>query len=154
MHIKIHFDSPPAFIDNQDRKKITFQIIRAGGGVVFNDKGEALFIFRRGKWDLPKGKLDDGETIEQCALREVEEETGLKGVILKDFIMTTYHTYVEDGKQVLKESHWYRMEAKGKQTLTPQAEEDITEIRWVKRADWSELMKNGFPMIKKLLKKA
>jgi 8-oxo-dGTP pyrophosphatase MutT (NUDIX family) len=153
MHIKIYLDKQPAFIANQDQKEVTFQIIRAAGGLVFNDKGEALFIFRRGKWDLPKGKLDEGESLEQCAVREVQEETGLKNVVLKEFIITTYHTYEEEGKQVLKESHWYRMEVKGKQELIPQTEEDITDIRWVKKEGWTGLMENSFPLIKKVLKK-
>lgn len=154
MHIKIYFDNTPAFITKQEQKEINFQIIRAAGGLVFNNKGEALFIFRRGKWDLPKGKLDEGESLEECAVREVEEETGLKGVVLKDFLITTYHTYTENGKQILKESHWYRMEVKGIQQLTPQTEEDITDIRWVKKEGWNELTKNSFALIKKVLKKA
>ena len=152
MHIKIYFDEQPAFIGNQTDKEVTFQIIRAAGGLVFNEKEEALLIFRRGKWDLPKGKLDEGESLHECAVREVEEETGLKNVKLLSFLTTTYHTYEEDGKQILKESHWYRMEVKGKQTLTPQTEEDITDIRWVAQKDWSALTKNSFPLIRKVLK--
>lgn len=154
MHIKIYFDRRPAFISDPAEQEFTFRIIRAAGGLVFNDKGEALFIFRRGKWDLPKGKLDEGESLEACAIREVEEETGLKNVVLKEFLLTTYHTYEEKGEQILKESHWYTMEVKGKQELKPQTEEDITGIRWVLQKDWPELMKNSFPLIKKVLKKA
>lgn len=153
MHIKIHFDDQPDFISNQQQTAITFQIIRAAGGLIFNEKGEALFIFRRGKWDLPKGKLDEDESLEECAVREVEEETGLKNIVLKKFLITTYHTYQEKGRQILKESHWYHMEVKGKQRLTPQTEEDITDIRWAKASEWPELMKNSFTLIKKVLKK-
>lgn len=154
MHIKIYFDKQPDFINNQEQESITFRIIRAAGGLVFNEKGEALFIFRKGKWDLPKGKLDENEPLEACAVREVEEETGLKNVLLKEFLITTYHTYTENGQQILKESHWYRMEVKGKQELKPQIEEEITEIRWVSQKDWSVLTNNSFPLIKKVLKKA
>src|SRR4249919_1544763 len=92
-------------------------IIKAGGGLVKNEKKEILFMFRRGKWDLPKGKLDPGESIEECAVREVVEETGLKKVELKHFLVTTYHTYTENGKHILKESHWYNMLSDSKQKM-------------------------------------
>src|SRR5215218_6550882 len=105
--------------------------IIAAGGIVENENGEILFQFRRGVWDLPKGKLDDGESLEECAVREVEEETGLKKVELEEFLLATYHTYHENGKQVLKESHWYKMRADGRQELTPQTSEDISEVKWV-----------------------
>lgn len=154
MHIKIYFDTEPNFINNLTQTEVNFQIIRAAGGLVFNEQEQALFIFRRGKWDLPKGKLDEGESLEECAVREVEEETGLKGVVLKNFLLTTYHTYRENGKQLLKESHWYRMEVTGKQELKPQTEEDITEIRWAKQDEWTELQKNSYPLIKKVLNRA
>jgi ADP-ribose pyrophosphatase YjhB (NUDIX family) len=102
----------------------------AAGGLVF-DHNQVLLIFRRGKWDLPKGKLDEGEHIEACAVREVEEETGLKGVQLIDRLMITYHTYHEKNKHVLKESHWFTMKADSRQPLQPQLEEDIAECKWV-----------------------
>ncbi len=111
--------------------------IIAGGGLIQNDSGEILLIFRRSVWDMPKGKLDKGETIEQCAVREVEEETGLQNVKLGEFIFTTYHDYWDkwSGKEVLKETHWYAMRIVGTQTGVPQTEEDIEEIRWVKPED-------------------
>jgi 8-oxo-dGTP pyrophosphatase MutT (NUDIX family) len=112
-----------------------FDIIIAAGGVVTNDKHELLLIFRRGKWDLPKGKLDNGETLEQCAVREVGEETGLRNIELHKKITTTYHTYTQFGKHILKESHWYRMQCHTEQKLVPQTEEDITEIKWVSNPD-------------------
>ncbi|HLK27495.1 MAG TPA: NUDIX domain-containing protein [Puia sp.] len=128
-----------------------FEIIKAAGGLVFNEKKEMLFIFRRGKWDLPKGKLDDGETLEQCAVREVEEETGLKNISLKKPIVTTYHTYNQDGKHILKESYWYEMHVEGSQKLIPQTIEDIHEVKWVKKKDVSEQIKNTFPSIKDVI---
>jgi len=127
-----------------------FDIIQAAGGLVFNDQNEALFIFRRGKWDLPKGKLDEGESLEECAVREVEEETGLRNITLKEFLLTTYHTYDQSGKHILKESYWYLMGV-NKQDTVPQTEEDITEIRWVNKSSWGELMENTFPSIKDVL---
>ena len=112
-----------------------FSIVTAAGGLVLNATKDILMIFRRGKWDLPKGKLDEGETIEQCALREVQEETGLSDIILGEKITTTYHTYTEFGKHILKESHWYKMKCNTEQKLVPQTEEDITDIKWIKQAE-------------------
>ena len=126
-------------------KKFTF--IQAAGGLVFNEKKEILIIFRRGKWDLPKGKLDKGETLEDCAVREVEEETGLLNVKLASPLTITYHTYHEGTKFILKESHWYLMNAGGDQKLIPQTTEDIHEIKWVKAKDLSLYMKDAFPSV-------
>jgi ADP-ribose pyrophosphatase YjhB (NUDIX family) len=128
-----------------------FTVITAAGGLAINEKGEMLFIFRRGKWDLPKGKLDKGESLRQCAVREVEEETGLKNILLKELITTTYHTYDENGKHILKESYWYEMHASGAQKLIPQTIEDIREAKWVKKKDIAGLMKSTFPSIKDVL---
>ena len=130
-----------------------FIIVKAAGGLVLNEQKEMLFIFRRGKWDLPKGKLDKGETLEQCAVREVEEETGLKNISLKKFILTTYHTYNENGKHLLKESYWYEMHVDGQQKLIPQIAEDIQEVKWVKKKDIGEPLKNTFPSIKDVVLK-
>ena len=130
-----------------------FIIVKAAGGLVLNEQKEMLFIFRRGKWDLPKGKLDKGETLEQCAVREVEEETGLRNISLKKFILTTYHTYNENGKHLLKESYWYEMHVDGQQKLIPQIAEDIQEVKWVKKKDIGEPLKNTFPSIKDVVLK-
>jgi 8-oxo-dGTP pyrophosphatase MutT (NUDIX family) len=124
-----------------------FTIIKAAGGLIKNEKDEVLFIFRRGKWDLPKGKLDKGETLEECAVREVGEETGVKNITLKKPLVTTYHTYNENGKHCLKESHWFNMQAKGKQTLVPQQEEQITKLEWVTENKFSKLIDNTFPSV-------
>lgn len=129
-----------------------FVLVQAAGGLVKNEQGELLLIFRRGKWDLPKGKLDEGETLEACALREVEEETGLRKVKLVAPLVVTWHTYHEGTKFILKESHWYAMEAPGSQPLTPQTEEDINEIRWVPAKELGEYLDNSFPSIREVLK--
>jgi mutator protein MutT len=142
---------------NQDLEKLKkvffkqFTTVTAAGGVVENEKGEVLLIFRRGKWDLPKGKLDKGETIEQCAVREVEEETGLKDIKLNKLITVTYHTYDEFGKHILKDSHWYSMKVNGQQKTTPQTEEQIEEIRWVKKKELKNYFENTFPSVKDVL---
>jgi 8-oxo-dGTP pyrophosphatase MutT (NUDIX family) len=124
-----------------------FVIIQAGGGLVDNGKGQYLFMFRRNKWDLPKGKLDPGETLEQCAVREVAEETGLTLVKLEAPLLVTWHTYDENGKHILKETHWYRMSTSADQPIVPQQEEQITELRWVAPEGMSALLKNTFPSI-------
>jgi 8-oxo-dGTP pyrophosphatase MutT (NUDIX family) len=128
-----------------------FLLVKAGGGLVRNAEGKYLFIFRRGVWDLPKGKLDPGETIEQCAVREVGEETGLLRVQLEAPLLVTYHTYDESGKHILKESHWFRMHAPDTAGLKPQQEEQITELRWVDAAETGVLLQNTFPSIRDVI---
>ncbi|MBW0178324.1 NUDIX domain-containing protein [Sediminibacterium sp.] len=134
-----------------DRKTII-----AAGGLVYNEKDELLMIFRRGKWDLPKGKLDDGETIEDCAIREVMEETGLTTVIRGNLIGITYHQYFDQWlkEEVIKESHWYRMEAPGNQKLIPQTEEDIEIIKWVSEKELDEYLENSYDNIVEIVRKA
>jgi len=129
-----------------------FTIFIAAGGLVENEKSDILLIFRRGKWDLPKGKLDKGEKLEECALREVEEETGLRNVKLTTPLTITYHTYYEGARFILKESHWFKMNVFGKQDLIPQTEEDIHDIRWVNPVELNEYMKNSFPSVIDVLK--
>lgn len=124
-----------------------FTIVQAAGGLVVNEHEEALLIFRRGKWDLPKGKLDPGEELGTCALREVEEETGLRNAKLGVPLMVTYHTYHEGSRFILKESHWFNMKCRGEQDLSPQQAEGITEIRWVKAADIPPYYPNTYPSV-------
>ena len=128
-----------------------FKLIQAAGGLVENEQKEVLMIFRKGKWDLPKGKLDRGESLEVCAVREVEEETGAKGVKLISPLLITYHTYHEGTKFILKESHWFKMKAKKNQHFTPQLEEDITEIKWVEEKSLQEILPKTFPLIKDVI---
>lgn len=140
--------------DLEKLKKAFFKLfipVTAAGGLVENDKGEFLLIHRRGKWDLPKGKLEKGESIEACALREVEEETGLQNIELKNLLTITYHTYDEYGKHILKDSHWYRMKVSGTQALVPQTEEDILEVKWVKKKDLAKYLPDSYPSIRDVL---
>lgn len=129
-----------------------FVIVEAAGGIVQNENKELLFIFRRGKWDLPKGKMEKKESAEECARREVEEETGVKGLVLKKKIGETYHTYDEFGKHILKISHWFWYSCKKDQQLIPQTDEDITETRWIKTKDIKEPMSNSYENIKAILR--
>ncbi len=128
-----------------------FTLVQAAGGLVINDNQEVLMIFRRGKWDLPKGKLDKNESIEQCAVREVEEETGLTDIELGEKIITTYHTYTQFGKHILKESHWYKMHGNADQKLVPQTEEDITEIKWINESDLKKYTSKTYQTIIEVL---
>lgn len=128
-----------------------FDIKVAGGGLVYNEKEEILMIFRMSKWDLPKGKLDSGETIEECALREVQEETGLKNIVLGKKLGITYHTYTERGTLILKESHWFAMKASGNEVLIPQTEEDILEVKWMDKDGLEECKKNSYVGIVEML---
>jgi 8-oxo-dGTP pyrophosphatase MutT (NUDIX family) len=130
-----------------------FTLVKAGGGLVMNNNSDVLLIYRRGKWDLPKGKQDKGETLEDCAVREVMEETGLKKLALENLLLITYHTYHEGTKFIMKESHWYAMKVNGDQKLVPQTEEDIVEIKWVKPSDLKNYYKNAFPSVIDVLEK-
>ncbi|UYQ94258.1 NUDIX domain-containing protein [Chitinophaga horti] len=135
----------PASLFNQVKAKYT--VLEAGGGLVTNPAGDVLMIFRRNKWDLPKGKWDDGETIEECALREVREETGLHSVTLGDKITETFHYYSHKGKRVLKHSHWYAMHFTGTELTVPQIEEDIMDIEWVKQENVDKYLKFSYQNI-------
>lgn len=128
------------------------KIIQAGGGLLLNEHQELLMIFRRGSWDLPKGKLDEGETMEACALREVEEETGVGHLELGGLVGITRHQYFDPyiKEDVIKETHWYAMNVKGRPALIPQTEEDITDISWVPLQEVSELLKNSFDTIREI----
>jgi len=128
-----------------------FTLIKAAGGFVLNEKKEVLMMFRRGKWDLPKGKMDKKETFEECAIRETEEETGLKNIKLISPLITTYHTYHEGSKYALKETKWFTMKVSGEQKLIPQATEQITKLEWVDKTDLKKYLQNSFPSVKDVL---
>ena len=130
--------------------KKNFKLIQAAGGVVRNAENSILFIFRNEKWDLPKGKLDPGESFEMAAIREVEEECGFNSLVLGDFIQTTYHIYEEKERQILKVSKWYEMFS-DETALTPQLEEGITELRWVSPDSKGEVLENTYPNIELLI---
>lgn len=129
-----------------------FLLVKAGGGLVRNEEGRFLFMLRRGVWDLPKGKLDEPETLEQCALREVAEETGLRSPVLEQPLLVTYHTYDESGHHVLKETHWYKMHVKTTAGMKPQAEEQITELRWVDAAGLKEVLAHTYPSVRDVIR--
>ena len=129
-----------------------FTPVKAAGGFVLNENKEVLMMFRRGKWDLPKGKMDKKETFEECAIRETKEETGLKNITIISPLITTYHTYHEGTRYILKETKWFSMKVKGEQKLVPQAEEQITKLEWVGKNKLENYMQNTFPSVKDVLK--
>lgn len=128
-----------------------FPEVHAAGGVVRNEDDNILMIFRRGKWDLPKGKLDDGESLEDCAIREVKEETGLSDIKLGKKLTESYHIFSRDGKQFLKVTHWYGMKADKSQTLTPQFEENILDVKWIDKRQMNICLLASYEAIKEVL---
>jgi 8-oxo-dGTP pyrophosphatase MutT (NUDIX family) len=124
-----------------------FHIIEAAGGLVVNNNKEMLFIFRRGKWDLPKGKMEAGETPEICAEREIEEETGVNQLQLIHKIIDTYHIYEERGLQILKKTYWYYFKTNFKGTPKPQIEEDISSISWIGKENLELPLSNTYDSI-------
>jgi len=133
------------FLDKMD-------IVIAGGGIVTNENDEVLLMFRRGMWDLPKGKIELNEKILEGAIREVEEETGVRVKSVDEKPITTYHAYRLKGKNCIKETSWFHMRAKdGQKHLTPQTEEDIEEVRWVKKEDLKDYKEIAYPLIWGLL---
>ncbi|WP_437921784.1 NUDIX hydrolase [Sphingobacterium sp. LRF_L2] len=131
-------------------QKVT--IIKAAGGIVKNGDGAYLFIHRLGKWDLPKGKVEDNEKMRDAALREVEEECGIRVNYLGEKFQTTYHTYVMRGKFVLKQTNWYEMGVNKCPKLIPQEEEDITDARWLSSEELGIVKENTYPMISQIVK--
>ncbi len=127
-----------------------FELIEAAGGIVFNESDEVLWIYRNGRWDLPKGKIEKNEDKETAAIREVEEECGITKVILNDFLMSTYHIYQYKEETVLKVTHWYKMFADRHQELTPQMKEGITKVVWIGSDSMNEALNDTYGNIRML----
>jgi hypothetical protein len=127
-----------------------FEIERAAGGLIKNDKKETLFIFRLNRWDLPKGKIEKGESKKEAAFREVEEECGLKDVNIEKKLPKTYHIFLRNGREILKITQWYLMKSSFSGTLVPQIEEDIVEVVFKNRRDTKKAMENTYGNIKLL----
>ncbi|MBN4052027.1 NUDIX domain-containing protein, partial [Cytophagaceae bacterium AH-315-L13] len=111
--------------------KTQFELIDAAGGIVKNSNGEILMIFRRGMWDLPKGKVEEEESIEEAAIREVKEECGIDSLEIIKALIPTFHTYEMNKQKYFKTTYWYEMRCDDELVLTPQVEEDITEVKWM-----------------------
>ena len=135
--------------------KKVFTVIEAGGGRVVDKQGRMLFIFRSGRWDLPKGWLEKGETLAQCAVREVSEECGLDIADLENDgeLITTYHIYPYKEGFALKVTHWFKMKYTGNGATKPQTEEDIAEVKWVGEAEMDEVIGNTYGTIRMVLER-
>jgi len=128
-----------------------FKRIEAAGGIVRNPKGDYLLIKRYGFWDLPKGKIEPGESREEAALREVNEETGLTDLTITKKLDSTFHIYTDrKGQEKLKETFWFEMMCNKEQQPVPQTEEDITEATWISPEELPTALENTFESLKGL----
>ena len=124
-----------------------FGIISAAGGLVLNQQKEILFIYRNGKWDLPKGKIEKNETIEHTAIREVEEECSIANLTIEKFLITTYHFFYQNNEKKLKETHWFLMHSNFIGELKPQFEEGITKVIFKNKEEIILALKNTYANI-------
>lgn len=124
--------------------------VLAGGGKVINPKGEVLFIFRNGKWDLPKGKAEKKEKIDETALREVEEETGVKGLQISKPLEITYHIFKRNGRNKIKITYWFEMTTSFNGKLEPEESEGITKVAWFNKEQIAKALDNSYANIKLL----
>ena len=150
IHRGVFLHQDPDAVLNCFKKKLT--LVQAAGGLIHTPDKSVLLIFRRGKWDLPKGKLDKGENLQACAVREVQEETGLNSVHAERPLCLTYHTYHEAGKHILKETHWFLMKSEKQQVFIPQTEEDIEKCEWVSIDKLAPYMENTHASILDVVK--
>lgn len=134
-----------------DEFSCMFRFIEAAGGLVLNKDGEFLIIYRYGKWDLPKGKLERNEKVDAAALREVSEETGITNIKLGDHLSETYHTYRIGNATVLKKTNWFFMHYDGNEPLVPQQSEDITIAKWMPKDKMGEVFNNTYDTIREVL---
>ena len=151
-------DGAKVILLDGDKEKIKkeidkgFRLIIAGGGVVYNSQKELLLIKRHGKWDLPKGKLEPNESIELCAIREVEEECNVYGLELGRLIDITYHFFKTKSGWKTKASYWYKMKSRDHEQAQPQKEEGIEKIKWVKTKSIDVEGINTFGSIREILR--
>jgi len=134
------------------KKKLPVTI--AAGGVVQNEEGKLLFIYRKKRWDLPKGRIDKGETLEGAAKREVKEETGVKKIKVGKLAGVTYHVFKRNNRYQLKETHWFFMKTSYKGVLTPEFKEDITKASWKNKSKTAKAIKKTYPNIEDLFDKS
>ena len=134
------------------KKKLPVTI--AAGGVVQHEEGKLLFIYRKKRWDLPKGRVDKGETLEGAAKREVKEETGVKKIKVGKLAGVTYHVFKRNNRYQLKETHWFFMKTSYKGVLTPEFKEDITKASWKNKSKTAKAIKKTYPNIEDLFDKS
>lgn len=147
--LNIYGDTPEKLFKQFARH---FNIIDAAGGIVINSRNDILFIYRHNKWDLPKGKINNGETPEEAAIREVSEECGIKSLKIIKFIAHTYHIYMlDDFNYALKKTWWFEMIADDKQPLKLQKEEDIVDAKWFPFTELNDALENTYPSLSLLI---
>lgn len=140
------------FISSRQKKELItylkgkFKVVKAAGGVVEKD-GKFLLIYRKKKWDLPKGKLDKGESLEECAMREVEEETGVK-VKIESEIEAVWHTYISNRKYIMKKTFWYAMSCKSDKKMAPQTQEGIKKVEWMDLGEVRKALHSSYRSIR------
>jgi 8-oxo-dGTP pyrophosphatase MutT (NUDIX family) len=158
--VSITFENPNReyFIIQLDNYSEVFQLffeefinVAAAGGVVQNQNDEILMIYRNSCWDLPKGKVEEGESIRLAAVREVEEECGLVGPEITDEISSTYHTYERDEKKYLKKTYWFAMSYEKEHALVPQIEEGITKAEWINKNNLQTYTVDTYGSIKSVI---
>lgn len=128
-----------------------FPNVIAGGGKVINEKGKVLFIFRNDKWDLPKGRIENNESIEEGAIREVEEETGVKDLTITKPLATTYHIFKRNRRYKIKITHWFEMSTTYEGELKPETLEGITKVKWLGKKKQAKALGNSYANIRELL---
>ncbi len=128
-----------------------FKVIDAAGGLVRNEKKQWLFIFRHDRWDLPKGKLEKNEAIADAAIREVEEECGIKGLSIVKQLPASYHVYFLNKQAVLKRTYWFEMDCSDKSPLVPQLEEGITDVKWLSKDDLKKVWDNTYESVRDVM---
>ena len=145
-----------AYLYHPDEKEILktlkskLPVQKAGGGLVYNANGDVLFIFRNGKWDLPKGGIEKGEEIDFTALREVEEETGVSKLVITKKLQKTYHVFKRNGRYKLKITHWFEMKTNFTGKLVGQTEEGIEKVEWLNPKQVREALANSYQNIQLL----
>ena len=150
---KVYINNKPKIItDNWEDFCSNYELINAAGGVVYNSKNQLLMIFRNNKWDLPKGKIIPGEDINDCALREVNEECGINNLQIISQSRCTYHTYKSNSKYILKCTHWFDMYSSSSEELIPQFSEGIIKAVWVDKSNIFDKIKGSYGNIIDLLK--
>lgn len=150
LYINIYHKNPEK-LERFLLKKI--KVVEAAGGMVYNKNKEILFIRRNSKWDLPKGKIEKGETHEQAAIRETEEETGVKNLEIKSFLMKTYHVFKRNEKFRLKVTYWYEMYTDYDGPLIPEASEGIKKVKWKNFEKSQKALLDSYENIKLLFPK-
>ncbi|MFH0892921.1 MAG: NUDIX domain-containing protein [Bacteroidota bacterium] len=135
------------------RFRSMYRIVVSAGGIVKNSAGKFLFILRKGKWDLPKGKVEEGENIADAAQREISEECGIHELIITRKLLPTYHTYNAGKLRILKETNWFEFLYEKNETPVPQSEEYITEVRWFDFSEIDIVLKNTYTSIAELVHK-